>query len=78
LPLLPVAAPARLVRMSCRGHSGLGLSRSPVSVEEGGIGEAAGIGEAGGIGEAAGMGVGSSVTPSHYQQFMKYFSTDCG
>jgi DNA-binding transcriptional ArsR family regulator len=71
---LPIAELARLGGVS-GGHAGLGLVGSPGSGDDGWIGEAAGIGEAGGIGEAAGMGVGSSVTPSHYQQFMKYFST---
>lgn len=71
---LPITKLARLVGVS-GGHRGLGLLRSPGSVEDGGMGEAAGIGEAGGIGDAAGMGVGTSVTTSHYQQFMKYAST---
>ena len=53
---LSMAGPARLVGVS-GGHSGLGLKRSPGSVEGSGIGVAAGIGEAGGIGEAAGIGI---------------------
>ena len=41
----------------------------------GGIGDAAGIGDAGGSGGGGGINVGSSVTSTLYQRFMKYFST---